>query len=422
MKHKRRLVEWGKDLLILLLTLSALYLLSESPLARDSGLPELLSPSEPAEPVSNITLSAASRPARMAVYYNGGRYAVQYDQDAVDQLFSRFGPLLGEGLASAGEPCVISEAQWQACLAGPSVYFDFSGHITLSVLASWLQQEECALAGSARRILLAAGEGDSVLLCYEDGGCFYACGTGLTQELHLLPAVEGFEGNGALFAFEDDALRDLLAPYTLVAAMELSGAVYAAATPLSAASDVSWLLSALSYGGQSHTTVSGGEAYLDGGDRLLVGNDGTVTYRAAQEGKYPVPAAGSTATAAEVIEAVRDMAERTIGAQCGAAQIYLVSAEETEEGWLVRFGYRLNGSAVWLYDEGWAAEFRVREGCVDEFFLRFRSYTATADEQLLLPIDKAAAMLPSLTDERLELTVQYRDMGGADVVPAWVAE
>lgn len=426
MKPDRRLVEWGKNLLILLLSLSALYLLTKTPLVQDSGLLELASQPEPTIAADHVTLSAASRPARMAVCFGGERYAVQYDQDTVDQLFARLGPLLGEALTSAGQPRAISESQWKAYLADTSVYFDFSGYIALSALAGWLQQAgECALDSTARRILLTAGAGDSVLLCYqdEDAGRFYACDTGLTQELHLLPAVEGFTGNGAQFAFEDDSLRDVLSPYTLVLdTEEFSGAVYAAATPLTAGSDVSWLLAALSYSGQNHTAVSDGEAYLDGTDRLLVGSGGTVTYRAAQKGKYPVVTAGDSATVAEIIETARGMAESTIGAQCGAAQLYLVSAQETEDGWQVRFGYRLNGSTVWLLDEGWAAEFWVRDGYVTEFTLHFRSYTETADQQPLLPMDKAAAMLPSLTDEQLELVVQYRDQGGGTVVPKWVAE
>ena len=38
---RRRAVEWGKNLLIVLLTLSALLLLSQTPLVQDSGLTEL---------------------------------------------------------------------------------------------------------------------------------------------------------------------------------------------------------------------------------------------------------------------------------------------------------------------------------------------------------------------------------------------
>ena len=41
MRDKRRLIEWGKDALIVLLSLSAVYLLSMTPLVRDSGLLDL---------------------------------------------------------------------------------------------------------------------------------------------------------------------------------------------------------------------------------------------------------------------------------------------------------------------------------------------------------------------------------------------
>ena len=44
MRDKRRWIEWGKDALIVLLTLSAVYLLSMTPLIRDSGLLDLLHP------------------------------------------------------------------------------------------------------------------------------------------------------------------------------------------------------------------------------------------------------------------------------------------------------------------------------------------------------------------------------------------
>lgn len=424
MGGKRRLIEWGKDLLILLLSLSALWLLGQTALVRDSGLLSLFSAPEEESASTGVTLSAASRPARIAVWYDGGRYAVQYDQDGVDELFTTLSPLLGEALTSAGTPRLIGESRWQSYLAVPSVYFDFSGSVSLSALAGWLGEGECALSGSARRLLLAAGEGDAVLLCYqdEDSGLFYACDTALSQTLHLLPAVEGRESNGAGFAFEDDGLRALLAPYTLVTETEPEGVIYTASTPLTASSDVSWLLTALSYSGQNHTSVSDGEAYLDGSDRLVVGNDGAVTYRAAQPGKYPVPAAGESATVAEAIEAARAIVEGTVGAQCGEAGLYLISTQETDGGWLVRFGYRLDGAAVWLYDDGWAAEFLVKDGYITEFTLRFRTYAATAERQPLLPMDKAAAMLPSLTDELRELVLQYRDRGGATVSPAWVAE
>lgn len=110
-----------------------------------------------------------------------------------------------------------------------------------------------------------------------------------------------------------------------------------------------------------------------------------------------------------------------MGALIGDARLYLLSVQEEEDSWRVRFGYRLEGSAVYLYDEGWAAEFLVQGGYITDFTLHLRSYTADGNHTLLLPIDKAAAMLPDLTREKRELVIQYRDSGGQTVIPGWEA-
>ena len=87
----------------------------------------------------------------------------------------------------------------------------------------------------------------------------------------------------------------------------------------------------------------------------------------------------------------------------------------------VRFGYLLDGCAVYLGNEGWAAEFLIFGGYITQFTLRFRSYAANGERALLLPIDKAAAMLPDLTAQRRELVLQYQDSGGETLFPSWVA-
>ena len=76
---------------------------------------------------------------------------------------------------------------------------------------------------------------------------------------------------------------------------------------------------------------------------------------------------------------------------------------------------------MWLYDEGWAAEFLIRGGSVTDFTLCYRSYTDAGQEALLLSMDRAAVMLPDLTEERCELILQYRDRGESTVSPRWVA-
>lgn len=421
MKDKRRWIEWGKDALIALLTLSAAWLLTMTPLVRDSGMLGLLSPQEsPGTGLPVGSRAAEVLPVRLAVTGAEGRCGVQYDEERLEELFPPLGALLGDALASAGQLKSITEGEWRKYLGGTGVYFDFQGEAPLAVLERWLGGPgETRLTGCARRMLLCAGEGDEVLLCWQepDGDRFFSCSTALTQALHLDPAVEGLAPNGAYFAFENQKLGQLLAPYTLITEGERGGAGHASSIPLTAGIGTAAVLEELGYNGQDHAPVSGGEVYLDGGDRLVVDGGGTVTYRAAQPEKYPVGEGIANGT-----DGARALAERTLGALCGEARLYLMSAREEDGALRVRFGYLLDGCVVRLGSEGWAAEFWVRDGYVVQFTLHFRSYAANGERALLLPIDKAAAMLPDLTQERRELALQYWDGGGnGSLSPEWVA-
>lgn len=425
MRDKRRLIEWGKNALIALLTLSAIFLLTMTPLIQDSGLADLFRPQRAAGSPEPIGVpSGTVLPARLAVCRDGQRYGLQYDDARMEEVFASFGPLLGDALAEAGEPRPLTETEWRGCLSGQGVYFDFSGGVPLAALARWLGGGgECALDGSARRIVLAEGTGDSVVLCWRDtgDGAFYTCPTTLSRTLHLDPAVEAVTPNGAYFAFEHNDLVRLLDPDTLITEEGPAGTQYAVSAPLSTAAGTEALLDALSFNSQNHAPGSSGEVYLDGTDRLVVRDGSTVTYHAAQGGKYPVERRNGGVSAALAADSARALAERAMGALCGDARLYLISTEEYGGGWRVRFGYRLVGSAVYLYDEGWAAEFLVRDGSIADFTLHLRCYTANGGETLLLPIDRAAVMLPDLTGEKRELVLRYRDGGGPAVAPGWEA-
>lgn len=420
MRDKRRWIEWGKNVVIALLTLSAVWLLSMTPLVRDSGVLDLLPPREsPGAGAVTGGAAAAMLPARMVITGEGGHCGIQYDETRLEEQFPPLGALLGDALASAGQPQPLEESRWRRLLEGRGVYFDFLGDVPLAALEHWLQGPgEGTLEGSARRVLLCAGEGDQVLLCWQDaeGGRFFSSPTALTQALHLDPATAGAAPNGACFAFESPQLKDRLSPYTLITVGGETGGCYAASLPLAGEGQRDTVLEALSFAGQNPAPVNGGEVYPDGGDRLVVYDNGTVAFRAAQGEKYPVGAGRAAG-----VDGARVLAERTLGALCGEARLYLMSAKDTENGLRVRFGYLLDGSAVYLGGEGWAAEFWVRDGYIVQFTLRFRSYAANGEQALLLPIDKAAAMLPEYTPEQRELVIQYRDGGGPEVRPDWVA-
>ena len=424
MRSRSRAVEWGKDALIVLLTLSALILLTMTPMVQDSALAGLLDSGNASRGADRVSAQPGTvLPARLAVYRDGERYGLQYDDETMEERFAAFGPLLEEALSGAGEPAPLTGQGWRDRLGRAGAYFDFSGAVPLSALGRWLGGEACPLEGSARRVMLSAGENDEVTLCWQDAGSggFYACSTTLSRALHLDPALESVSPNRAYFAFEDDELSGLLDPFTLITEGERTGAQYAVTAPLANPAGVETLLDALSFNSQNHAPGSDGEVYLDGADRLVVREDGAVTYRAAQGEKYPVESRDGAATADQAADGARALAERALGPLCGDARLYLLSAEEYGEGWRLRFGYRLNGCAVYLDVEGWAAEFIVQGGYITDFVLRVRGYAADGESVLLLPIDRAAVLLPDLTQERRELVLRYRDGGGQTVTPHWEA-
>jgi len=419
MRGKERWIEWGKDALIVLLTLSAVWLLSMTPLIQDSGLMELFAPAEsPGVGSSSGEQAGAMLPVRLVVTGAGGRCGVQYDEARLTEQFPPLGAMLGDALASAGTAQAMGEAEWRRCLGREGIYFDFGGDVPLPALERWLEGPgDTGLTGSARRLLLCAGEGDQVLLCWQEAesGRSFSASTALTRSLHLGPAAEGATANGAYFAYEDQGLAKLLDPYTLITEGERGGAGYAVSSPLAGEEQVAAVLSALSFSGQDHAPVSGGELYLDGADRLVV-SGGTVTYRAGQGEKYPMGEG-----LAGGVDGARALAEDTLGALCGQARLYLMSAREADGVLRVRFGYLLDGCAVYLGSEGWAAEFLIADGQIAQFTLRFRAYAANGESALLLPVDKAAVMLPDLAAQRRELVLQYQDGGGPAVFPQWVA-
>lgn len=424
MRDKRRLIEWGKNILIVLLTLSAVVLLSMTPLVRDSGLTTLLHP-RPAQTGSSAdsTQSGPVLPARLAVCRDGDRFGLQYDDGRMEEVFAAFVPLLGDALSEAGTPVPLTESEWRSCLRQRGAYFDFSGQVPLAALARWLGGGSCPLEGSVRRLVLAADSGDTVSLCWEDGdgGCF-TCPTALSRSLHLDPAVEAVTPNGAYFAFEDENLSTLLDPFTLITEGEPGAGLYAVTSPLSTAAGAEALVDALSFNSQNHAPGSSGEVYMDGTDRLVLRDGVTVSYRAAQGGKYPVEHTNGIVSAAQAAEGARALAEQAMAPLCGEARLYLLSVQASGNGgWRVRFGYRLNGRAVWLYEDGWAAEFLVENSSITQFTLHLRHYASQGEVALLLPIRKAAAMLPDLTQEQRELVIQYRDGGGQSVSPGWEA-
>lgn len=445
-KRKTRAVELLKDAAIVVLALAAIYLTLRSQTADTPGgwLAGVVRAvrREGAELPSFEELEGPGQvpvyPARIVVTNPDlVHYGAQYDSAAADELFGWTFSVLGEALATAGEPRRVAEVEWREALTGQvGIYFDFMGSYPLETLLSWLERgsANAALTATARRVLLAEdGQGGARLYYHNaEDGSYYACGTSGAVPSHLRSAVEGRGGDSLHYAFEyGEGGYEALAPYVLIGSAASSAPVYRAEDALGSLEsqeDVWALLNEMkdlgfqAQGGAPYQT--GGEWVVNEGQDQLRISASTISFYAGEGGppRYRVAQAGAIPTATELLDTVQPIAAATVGARCGEGRIYLMGLEELPDGgWLAQFGYSLDGAAVQLYGEGYAARFVLRDGAVAEYTLRFRSYTATGTSAPLLPELQAAAALASLGLKGGELLLRYEDNGGENALPIWTA-
>lgn len=443
-----RMVEWSKDVLIVFLICSALYLVGRSQIYTDfinTGLLAQLTgffnseaSAPPGENSGSSTIDAAL-PARLAVCRTVSgtvlRYGVQYDADQVARDFAALSGFLSEGLASAKNPQVITYAQWRSALQDTGIYFDLQASVPFQTLRKWLAEGTYnpVLEGTVRQLILAVKEEDSSATLYyknESTGMYYACTTSVAYENYLAPTLLGYSDNGARFAFELDPTRyGNLAPEVLVLPSPPRPNVYRSVIPLNLSESEARIAleRALSFRAADYPVP--GEWVVRETDTLRLSVQGIITYESSEESsdvRYPVGTHGSAPTLSDAIEVTRTLAIDAINAWCGgqssAAQLYLAYYEERKEGgWNIGYQYRLNGAPVVFGDGSMAAYFTVADGQVTQFQLQLRCYEETGDTTLVLRERQAAAALEALEPiAGRELSLCYED-DGSMARASWMA-
>jgi len=425
-KMLRHLVELGKDILILALMVSAVFLTSRIQTTGSlSGLLQEEHPQTQDGQIQNETRAEAARPLRMTATLPGigqpGRYGVQYDEAACDALFQQVAGLLREALSSAGAPEPIGRPQWEEALtSAPGVSFDFQGAIPLSVLSGWLSGEEGSLNASVRRVALSVSE-NTVVLYYRDetDGSYYRCRSEVSDPLHLEEALSGLTDNGAFYAFESD-LYSALDPDTLIIPRMGSTAVYTVSAPVSSSqAALETLADELEFAINTNGVYYAGEwVARSDNDTLRLSGQGVMEYLAGSEESIHFPVSGDSLF--EAVETCRRLAVTAMGSRMGQARLYLISARQTQEGLDIRFGCSLNGIPVQT-ESGYAASFLVSSGRVTRFTLHFRSYALSDSKLPVLPPRQAVAALEALGLEGEELTLMYRESGSDTVTAGWSA-
>lgn len=437
-KRNRRAVELGKDLLIVLLACSGVYMAADLMLM--DGLSRLWREENSAGTgiVERQETSSTAWPVRLAVSSGNGesvmRYGVQYDWEECQTQFQTVASLLREALSSPGAARTAAEREWREALSQRgSLYFDLLGSVPLGVLSGWLSGEETGLDGTARRLVLSA-EGDSAVLYYQDSqtGMYYARQAELVSVEQLQAATAAVVDNGAKFAFELEGYEDL-EDETLLLPEPPQPRIYTAANPLSgeaqtedirAGSVLGSLLTALSFPDSSYIYSGTDQVIRSGNDTLRLSASGVVRYAAAEgeTSRYLIPAQGETPTQLEIAEACRALAEKAAGALAGEGRLFLREMKREQGGWSVQFGYQLDGIEVQVGNQGYAAHFRVEGNEIAQFTLQLRTYTDTGTRGVVLPERQAVAAMQSMELRGQELILLYSDLGGDTLSAGWVAD
>ncbi len=419
-------MELGKDVLIVLLACSAVWLLARTQLMGPAGRlwREEVPQAGPDQSGSESQMEAA-RPLRISAVLvrDGGavRSGVQYDEAACDALFQQTAGLLVEALSSAGAPEKVDRRTWERALtASTGVCFDFQGNIPLEVLSRWLSGESSPLSGSVRRLLLADWRGTAALYFRdEEDGNYYRCPSQVVDLPRLEEALSGLTDSGAFYAFESE-LYSGLDPDTLLSRELPAMAVYTVSDPVSGGqAALEELAGDLDFAINTNGVYYAGEwVARSGDDALRLSSRGVLSYLAGGGGgdHFRLPGGGLF----NGVETCRRLAAAALGSRCGQARLYLLDARETERGCEVRFGYSLNGVPVWL-EEGCAAEFLVEDGRVARFSMRLRGYAGSGETTAALPVRQAAAARAAGGLSGAERLLVDADSGGETASAGWMA-
>lgn len=426
MDKREKLIDWGKNVLIVMLVCSALWLSARLGLL--GQLDGLLGQEDYIHTAGGTQTEGRAdfaRPLRaVACLSDGSCFGVLYDQEECDALFRSAAGLLVEALSNPGQPEEMNRTSWEQMLTRtPGLCFDFQGNMPMDVLSGLLSGEETPLDARVRRLGLAVWQGEAFLFYQDSELRFFRCPVEMVDTHRLEEAVSGLTDNGASYAFMLEDYR-MLAEDTLLADDTPAPEVYAASNPVVGGQET---LEALA-GDLGFTINTNGIYYADqwvarsGNDTLRLADDGVMTYFADEEGgeHFLLASEGDVPDRFDAVETCRALAAAALAPRCGEGRLYLLGVTDTADGWEVDFGYSLDGIPVQL-EQGSAAHFVVRGDRVTQFTLRFRSYEGTGEGLAVLPVPQAAAALTAMGLSGKELMVVYSEGGGETVRADWAA-
>lgn len=422
-KRKRR--DFIQNIVIVVLTISAVALFAQSQLynleSSNGGLGSLLTTTSVSTSTGAADLNSLSAPVRVAVTGAYGRYA-NVSLSTTDEAFLPLRTLLGEVLGSAKTFSPCTAADFQSALSDTSVYYDFLEPLPLSLLAAMMGEESPSSDISARYLVVFA-QSQQVYLCLWDGQQTYVMANTAVIFTELENTVSGYELTGAAFAFDNaelDSLYSTVSPYSLFPAELPQLPVLASSNPLS---DTSALLTSLGFNPHTNNRYqesSGTEVILEGDQTLRIRPDGLVSYQSGSEPTITIKSAEDFPTVNEAALGALSLLNDLLKGAAGDASLYVLSIQQTGSTTTVQFGYQIGGVPIRFSDGHCAAEVSLSNCSVTSFWIRFRQYTSSGEDSLLLPLRQALAVAASY--DGAELAISYADDGDDTVSAQWLAE
>lgn len=401
MKH--RLLEIGKDLLIVLLVLVNLVLaimcLPRKTLTETKWLAGALRPFaglfglNEAEltytlPSSGNTITGAAQPVLISLNTEAGRQSAQYSFDALDELYSQYGSLLAQALESGAALQSSTRAAFNRALLGQSAVFCYPGAVLPEVVGAWLNVR--APSGAAAQWYLLAAEPDGIALYLLGEDC-QVLHTGLSSDA-LTQQLQTVIPDGSSFAIEaDGAPYAALDPLSLVSASSAAVHDAAGSNPCDARfiSTLATKIGINPYGDARFVDNDGTTSFTETGLSLRVSAQGNILLQIQQE---DARFQSASASASDRIEAARSLLSELTGGQYGEARVYLQSYTEQDGEAVCTFGYYLSGIAVQAQEGGIEIRFSGRQ--ITRASVLCRSYSQQTQTAALLPAAQAAACLP----------------------------
>lgn len=430
MKDKNAvLLRHAQNIAIAALTLSALFLLMQTPLV--GGLAGK-TPYELAQdwfaddtaPESSVTADPTELALPVRVVFTS-EYA-RFGLDAITTLdaeFEQAGVFFSEALGSAETFAPCQEDILLAAVRTSGLYLDLDAETPLELLAGILgvTAPKTDLLRITRMLLCPAEDGSAILYLQDsEQGCFSAR-TAVSSGT-LAESLAALDGNGADFAFALTGDYAQLSPYTLIFPDPSARCTLSAESAITDTSEFLRLAEFNPHTENSYTDSSGTTVIQQVYGMLQLQPDGTVFYQgdSAEAGSlyYVAAADAGKPTMSEAISAAQRLTFTLLRDSCGDAALYLSGYEGGSKRCTVTFDYVVDGTPLHFSDGSHTAAITIVGQTITAFSLHCRRYTLSDSAALLLPVRQAAAIAAGRY-LNAELRVCYDDRGADTVGVSW---